>query len=317
MLGAWTSEAQAEPSPVRPASSSPSGWSYFLANLGLSNDNLPAPSVFAPQDRLDPRSSSYADDDGRTYGAVFELAFTNERRGLQIISSNWYEMLTQDGAQENPSKDLRADVLNNILQVNQRFDLGMGWSLFAGMGAGLQTVGNLNGIKLQAWWHKEGGFGGRWLGYGLQDDYGDMHGSVSMPALSPGCRFGKQFGWENGWHARGSFGYSALLTMGKTGMSMAQVDLAVRGGHPKIVDAWAGVFISGGNTNDDYLSFAPIAHGAVGYEIGLALNMLHSIRIPLSPYITIQSNGSGLADTTFTIGLLLGRGAWPWLRPPR
>ncbi|HRI70485.1 MAG TPA: hypothetical protein PK156_39910 [Polyangium sp.] len=308
MLGALASDAHAEPPK--------SGWSY-VAMAGLSNDNLLAPSLFAPTDRLDPSSSSYADDDGRTFGIVFEQALTNERRGLQFITSSWYEMLTQDGSQEDPSRDLRADMLNNIFQVNQRFDLDLGLSLFVGMGLGVQTVGDLDGIRLQSWWHREGGFGGRWLGYGLQDDYGQMQGSVSAPAASQGVRLGKQFGEDAGWHERVSLGYSALVALGGSGMSFGQVDVMGRVGHPKWVDVWAGVLISGGRANDGYLSFAPITHGALGYELGISLNFLHNLHIPVSPCVMIQSNGSGLADTTFTSAFVFGRGSWPWLRPPR
>ncbi len=308
--------AYAEPSRTPPERPSKANWSY-MANLGFSNDNLPGPQWFAPADRLDPRSAAYADDDGRTFGLVFEHALTNERRGLQFVVSSWYEMLTQDGAQEDVSRDRRADVLNNIVQVNQRFDLGSGFSAFVGMGVGVQTVGDLGGIRLQSWWHREGGFGGRLLDEGLQNDYGDMRGSVTVPAMSPGVRLGKRFGREDGWNARAALGFSALVAMGGSGLSFALVDLNARAGHPNVADVWAGVFLSGGNTNDDYLRFAPIGHGALGYEIGLALHPLHNLHVPVSPYITIQSNGSGLADTTFTVGFLICRGAWPWLRPPR
>ena len=295
---------------------SASSWRYS-ANLGLANDNFPAADIFVPADRLDPHWPSLADDDGRTMGAVFEQALTNERQGLQIITSSWYEMLTQDGAQERPSRDRRADLLNNILQVNQRFDLGSGWSLFAGLGAGVQTVGDLNGIKLQAWWHRDGGFGGRWLGYGLQDDYGGMRGSVTLPAASLGVRLGNGVGDEERWHVRGSVGYTALVVMGRTGMSVGQADLSGRAGHGKIANVWASIFLSGGSTNDDYLSFAPIEHGAFGYDVGLSLNLLRYLSVPICPYVTVQSNGSGLGDSTYTIGFLIGNGSSPWLRPPR
>lgn len=309
-------DARAEPSHPASNPSARLGWSY-QATLGLSNDNLPAPRLFAPADRLDPSSSSYADDDGRTFGIVFEQVLTNERRGLQFVASSWYEMLTQDGAQEDPSRDLRADVLNNILQVNQRFDLDLGWNLIVGLGVGVQTVGDLDGLALQSWWHREGGFGGRWLGYGLQDDYGDMRGSRTIPAASLGSRLGKQFGEQDGWNARVSLGYAVLLAMGSIGMSVGQVDLSARAGHPRVANGWARMFTSGGKTDGEYLRFAPIAHGAWGYEIGLSLNLLHRLRVPVSPFTAIQSNGSGLADTTFTFGFIVGRGPSAWLGPPR
>jgi hypothetical protein len=244
-------------------------------------------------------------------------ALTNERRGLQLLTSTWYEMLTQDGAQENPSRDRRADMLNNVLQVNQRLQIGLGWNLFVGMGVGVQTVGDLNGIALQSWWHREGGFGGRWLGYGLQDDYGNTAGSTTMPALSQGVRLGKLVGDDDGWQGRVSLGYSALIALGRTGMSFGQVDFSGRIGHRRVADLWAGVLISGGKTHDGYLSFAPIAHGALGYEIGISFNFLHKIRVPISPFITVQSNGSGLADTTFSTGFIVGPGPWRWVGPPR
>jgi len=295
---------------------SPPSWRYS-ANFGLSNDNFPAAQIFVPAERLDPYAPSLADDDGRTMGAVFEQALTNERQGLQIITSTWYEMLTQDGAQEKPWQDRRADVLNNILQVNGRFDLGRGWSVFAGIGAGLQTVGNLNGRALQQWRYREGGFGGRQLGHGLQDDYGEMRGSMTLPAASIGVRLGKRAGDDERWHVLGSGGYSALIAMGRTGMSVGQLDLSGRAGHGKIADLWASVFLSGGYINDNYLSFAPIEHGAFGYDVGVSLNLLRNFRVPICPYVTVQSNGSGLADTTYTIGFMIGHVTLVWLRPPR
>lgn len=316
LKGALAQDAEAFPPDSKAPRPSTSDWSYS-ATLGLSNDNLPAPALFAPADRLDPSSSSFADDDGRTFGIVFEQALTNERQGLQFLISTWYEMLTQDGAQEDPSRDLRADVLNNVFQANQRFDFDRGWSLFMGMGLGVQTVGDLNGIALQSWWHAEGGFGGRLLNQGLQDDYGDMRGSVTTPAISHGLRIGKRFGDENGWHARVSAGSSALIVLGRTGMSIGQADLGGRVGHPRRAEFWAEVLVSSGTANDEYLRFAPIQRGAWGYEFGASLHWLHQLRIPVSPNITIQSNGSGLADTTFTLGLQLGRGPLPWIRPPR
>lgn len=315
-LSGLAPDAEADPSDSKANRPSTCDWSYS-ATLGLSNDNLPAPSLFVPPDRLDPRSSSFADDDGRTFGIVFEQAVTNEGRGLQLLTSSWYEMLTQDGAQEDPSRDLRADVLNNIVQANLRFDMGSGWSLFVGMGLGVQTVGDLNGIALQSWWHIDGGFGGRPLGWGLQDDYGDMRGSVTIPAVSQGLRIGKRFGDDDGWHARVSVGSSALIAAGRTGMSFGQVDFSGRVGHPRGADFWAGVLVSGGYANDRYLSFAPIEPAALGYEIGISLNLLHKLRVPVSPFITIQSNESGLADTIFTGGFIIGCGPLPWLRPPR
>lgn len=315
-IGGFTLDAQADSSPPKSNHSSSCDWSY-IATLGFSNDNLLPPGLFVPTDRLDPRSSSYADDDGRTFGLVFEQAFTNKRTGLQFVTSTWYEMLTQDGAQENWSRDLRADVLNNIVQANQRFDLGLGWNVFIGMGVGIQTVGDLDGLSVQTWWHENAGFGGRLLGEGLQDDYGNMQGSVTMPALSQGVRLGKLFGAENSWHARVALDFNAFMALGRTGMSFGRVNLGGRTSHPKVADLWAGGFISGANTNDRYLDFAPIAHGVLGYEIGASLNLLHKLRVPVSPFLTIQSNGSGLADTTFMVGFLVGRGALPWLGPPR
>jgi len=309
-------EARADQAPSKPNKARTSAWSYS-ATLGLSNDNLPAPQVFASTDRLDPGYPILADDDGRTFGVSFEQVLTNERRGLQLLTSTWYEMLTQDGAQENPSRDRRADVLNNIFQVNQRFDFGAGMSLYMGLGIGAQTVGNMDGISLQAWWHEKGGFGGRHLGWGLQDDYGDMQGTVTVPAMSPGVRLGKLFGSEEHWNARIFFSGSALLALGRSGMSFGQIQLGGRVGHPKVANVWAGVFVSGGSSNDGYLTFAPIGHGMLGYEIGTSLNFLHKIGVPISTSITIQSNGSGFADTTFTIGFIFGRGSWAWLGPPR
>ena len=117
----------------------------------MCDDNVFTPFVFAPQDRIDPRSSYYADDDGRTMGLVFEQVLTNERRGLQFLTSSWYEMLTQDGAQEDWRRNRRADVLNTIFQANQRSDLGLGLMLYVGLGLGVQTVGDLNGVALQSW----------------------------------------------------------------------------------------------------------------------------------------------------------------------
>jgi len=312
----WSPDVRAEPLDSKPSRPPTSGWSYSI-DVGLSNDNMPAPSAFAPADRLDPRSSSFADDDGRTFGIVLEAAVTNEARGMQFVLSSWYEMLTQDGAQEDPSRDLRADVLNNVLQLDQRFDLAMGWSLFLGTGVGAQTVGDLNGIALQSWWHTEGGFGGRLLGMGLQDDYGDMRGSVTSPVLSQGIRLGRLVGDEDGWHARVSAGASALVALMRTGMSFGQVDLRGRVGHPRGAALWGSVLLSGGGANGPYLSFAPFARGELGYEIGISLNLLHALCIPVSPSVTIQSNGGGLADTIYTIGFIIGRGSLPWVRPPR
>jgi hypothetical protein len=316
VFAAFVPDARADPAPAKVVRSQPCVWSYS-ATLGFSNDNLLAPSVFAPKDRIDPGSPYFADDDGRTFGLVFEQVLTNERRGLQFLTSSWYEMLTQDGAQEDPRRNLRADMLNNIVQANQRFDLGWGLQLTLGLGVGVQTVGDLNGIALQSWWHTDGGFGGRPLGWGLQDNYGDMQGSRTVPAISQGVRLGKLFGPKDNWHATLALDYSLLMALGGIGMSFGQAGLRGRAGHAQVVQVWAGVFTSGGTTNNGYLRFAPIAQGLLGYEIGLSLDMLRKVRVPVSTTVSIQSNGSGFADTTFTIGFILGSGALAWVRPPR
>lgn len=312
----FSPDAQADPVPAKPVAPKTCDWSYS-AFLGFSNDNLLLPSVFAPKDRIDPGSPYYADDDGRTMGLVFEQVLTNERRGLQFLTSSWYEMLTQDGAQEDWRRNRRADVLNNILQANQRFDLGSGLSLYVGLGLGVQTVGDLNGVALQSWWHTEAGFGGRPLGWGLQNNYGDIQGSQTAPAMSQGARLGKLFGAEDKWHARVSLDYSVLVAMSRIGMSYGQVGLRGRVRHPQWADFFGGLFISGGSASDQYLSFAPIDPGALGYEVGFSLNMLHKVRVPVALSFMIQSNGSGLADTTFTLGFLFARGPLAWLGPPR
>lgn len=307
-------DAKADPAPAKSTSPKTCAWSYS-ATLGFSNDNLLAPTVFAPKDRIDPDDSFFADDDGRTFGLVFEQVLTNERRGLQFLTSSWYEMLTQDGAQEEPWRNLRADVLNTIFQVNQRFDVGFGLNLYLGFGLGVQTTGDLNGIALQSWWHTDGGFGGRPLGLGLQNNYGDIQGSRTVPAITQAMRLGKLFGPKDKWHASLSADYSILLALGGIGMSFGQVGIRGRAGHPHIVQVWAALFTSGGTTNNGYLRFAPIAQWMLGYEIGLSLDMLRKVRVPVSTTVSIQSNGSGLADTTFTIGFVLGPGSQAWIGP--
>jgi hypothetical protein len=292
------------------------GWSYS-SDLGLANDNLPLVGL-VPQNRRDPyEPSKYADDDGRTMGLAFEQSFTNEQRGLQVSTFSQYEMITQDGAMEDPTRNRRADLLNNIVQLNKRYELGGGVTFFAGLGAGAQTVGNLNGVGLQNWFHHNGGFGGRFLGQGLQDNYGGMTGSVTSPALSGGVGVRASTGDEDGWHANLGASVTGLAGLGNRGMSSMQAGITAQGGNNRIAQVEAGVFASAGHANGSYLAFAPLEHPSIGYEVKVQMDVLHRIGVPVSPYVMVQSNGAGFGDTTFTIGFVIGGSHSAWLRPPR
>ena len=288
----------------------------YSSSIGLGNDNLPF-SQIVPQGRRDPRSPQYADDDGRTFNASFDQAFTDEERGLQLTTSSAYEMLTQDGSQEDPSRNLRADVLNNIVQINRRVELSSGLAFYYGAGVGTQTVGDLNGVGLQNWFHTSGGMGGRLLGRGLQDNYGGMRGSATSPAFSLGVRLDAATRNQGGWNAGVSMSATALAGTGAHGMSAAQLGVGAHVGKDDVADLSASAFVSGGQANGDYLRFAPLAHAAVGYEVALHINLLKKLGVPVRPYVMLQSNGGGFADTTYTIGFVIGGGALSWLKPPR
>ncbi|CAN5186527.1 hypothetical protein BH11MYX1_BH11MYX1_05440 [soil metagenome] len=287
------------------------------SEVGLANDSLPFAGALLAPDRRDPKSPNFADDDGRTMSASATTTFTSEGTNRQVVVANQYEMLTEDGAQEDPLHHRRrADVLTNLVQFNVRHEVGPGLQFYGGIGVGAQTVGDLGGAQLQEWFHTNGGFGGRHLGQGLQDDYG-RGGSTAGPAVSGG--FGVRYGAGDpaGLSASVGANVEGIASFSPDGMSTAQATVSGRVAYNNIASLEISGTYSIAGPNSNYLKFAPIGAGALGASVRLQIDALRLAGIAASPFLMIQTNGAGFADTQYTIGVVIGSGSTPWLAPPK
>jgi hypothetical protein len=273
-------------------------------------------------DRRDPNGGNQlgglSDDDGRTMSFNATQALTSEATNQQLVFATHYEMLTQDGAQEDRSKNRRADLLTNILQYNQRFDLGSGVQFYAGVGAGIQTSGDIGGLQLQEWFHTElgKGFGGRTQAGGLQNNFA-TEGSQTAPAFSAGVGITAQTRNEQGWFAEGSAQLSGVAGLGSQGASSAQFGVGAKAGLENVFSLSAGAQYSLTAANGSYLQFAPIGEAQLGGTVRLQIDALKLLGIPVSPFVMYQNNSGGYADTQYTIGFVIGTGSGAWLAPPK
>jgi hypothetical protein len=316
--------AVAAPANATPTAGAPAATAFgvgaaleYSMDVGLANDNLPFAQTLVQGDRRDPRDGNFADDDGRTMSVSATQALTSPATNQQLVFSTQYEMLTQDGAQEDPlHNNRRADVLTNLLQYNQRFEVSPGMHFYVGLGAGVQTVGDIGGMQLQDWFHASGGMGGRRLGQGLQDNFGGA-GSTTMPAVSGGFGISARTENDQGWFAEGSASLTGTAALGSQGLSSAQANVGGSAGMRDVFSVSGAASLGLASPNGSNLRFAPVGEAMMGGQVRLQIDALRKLGIAVSPYVMLQSNSGGFADTQYTIGFVIGGGSAAWLTPPK
>jgi hypothetical protein len=224
-----------------------------------------------------------------------------------------YDMLTEQGAQANTQRNRRIDVLEVVAQLNKKMPIAPGTVLMTGIGAGAQILGDLGGLELQTWFHKNSGLGGRSIANGLQTNYA-VQGMRASPIITAGA--GVEWRGANGpfdFKAKGSV--QANLSPG-TALSSLKAgvggEVGVRGIAALEANLTAGQAIARGQP----LGFIQAKGMRVGYEAKLRLDALEHQGLPLKPFISVQRGGP-MDDTTFTVGFTVGTGSLPWLNPRR
>lgn len=287
------------------------------AEISGGNDNLPAPlaGALAPPDRLGPRGT-LADDDGRTFSS--SSALTATAGSSQVVVARTYDVLTQDGALEDRTRDARTDLTSTIVQMNQRGELGPGVVLVTGLSMGAQTVGPQGGQDLQSWFHASTPFGGRFVGDGprggLQDRY-TTPTTITTPVV--GGAVGVEASTKQG-AATFTAGASlhGTLALGPEGLSSAQAGLHASVAVENVGRVTASGFVASA-TGGPALSFAPLQPATLGWELRAQIDALRAAGIPVSAVVAVGSNSGGLGDTTYRLGFIVGDATTPWLDPRR
>jgi hypothetical protein len=290
----------------------------YAGELGFANDNLPCAKFLMPEDRTVPDGYGNAcgDDDGRTMSASSTHTLTSPTTDQQLLYAMQFEMLTQDGSQENPSLDARADVLTHLAQYNERHELAPGVHGYNGFGVGLQSVGDLQGIQPQIMFHEFGGMGGRLPETGLQDQY-TMNGASTAPVVSGGLGIGAEARSPGGWYAQALASAGGTLALGPEGLSSAEFGVQLTGGLDDVASLTAAAHYGISGSPGDALDFAELGQGMFGGSLRLQIDALHQLGIPVSPFVEYQANSAGFGDTQYEIGLVFNSGSSPWLRPAR
>jgi hypothetical protein len=90
--------------------------------------------------------------------------------------------------------------------------------------------------------------GGRWEGWGLQDNYGELKDrSVTSPALSLGAGIETSTHGNSAWQAGASASVEGVAGMGSHGMSALELKAGGRVGYAGVADVEANVTSSVGS----------------------------------------------------------------------